>query len=99
MREKKFTPGPWRVMSDVEDYAFVRGEKCCVVTLDRRRDGHEPFRNRTLADAHLMAAAPELLLALEACTDHAHPNAYCPDCDHITCKALRAIAKAYGDTP
>jgi hypothetical protein len=36
-----------------------------LAEIDRRKDGSPPFRARAAADARLMAAAPDLLEALE----------------------------------
>ena len=63
------------------------------ITVDRTGDSGDP-----LPDAHLVAAAPDLLAALrrlhnpENCGDHCSNS--CPQC-----QAATAIAKAEGRTP
>ncbi len=59
MSETKHTPGPWRVYSTV-----IGGEP--VHRVDGQRGGKPINWRPTLADAHLIAAAPDMLEALEA---------------------------------
>jgi hypothetical protein len=104
----KHTPGPWVIDREVrpeyvcsihhvpEDgegrkYLFVRGKL-----------GHwpgDPIEN--MANARLIAAAPDMLEALKECAEYietdAHPNFYREETvDLIYSKALEAIAKAEG---
>ena len=75
----EFTKGPWIVHADLSfkgkrlsdykpdnDYAWIGfGESGThhLVEIDRRRDGNSDYRERAMPDAHLIAAAPELLAA------------------------------------
>lgn len=81
MSNSKHTPGPWlRMGRSIGDGA---GE---IATVWERLDG------RAIANARLMAAAPELLGALIAMLD-----AY--ELPSVRASARAAIAKALGDTP
>ena len=59
---KKHTPGPWQSYSDGSK-AFVRNEHSFVASMSADTD-------RCDADARLIAAAPEMLAALEAVYEH-----------------------------
>lgn len=83
------TPGPWAV-SGAGRHALVRGEDMTIVAVRHRLEGdvHE-------ANARLIAAAPDLLVALEEALhwfegEHAssHPT---------TVRMQAAIAKARGE--
>ena len=58
----KFTPGPWRVEHDeVQSFIVATGDDSCVaITADKTQD----FKSSS-ANAALIAAAPEMLEALE----------------------------------
>lgn len=60
MSDGKFTPGPWRV----ED---VAGWGICVRAL---KDKYIAWRLKSQADAHLIAAAPEMYEALKEIERH-----------------------------
>ena len=71
MAETKFTPGPWEAVEIEEGLFHIHSPKgdrhnpVPVAVLDHHRDGHEETRTvRTPANAHLIAAAPELYEAL-----------------------------------
>lgn len=62
--EAKHTPGPWRVHHDEDDEE-------CWVELDDNEPGHAIVavveeQDESVANAHLIAAAPDLLEALKA---------------------------------
>lgn len=64
MSEKKFTPGPWVVYRDMPtDVVVSKSGECSLATLDCGCGD----RNTQRANAHLIAAAPELYEALDAC--------------------------------
>ncbi len=93
-RIKKYTSGPWRLHAN----AF------CHVVSDRARgiaqcggysDSHnyEKVLAENNANAHLIAAAPELLEALERLCEEVNQLDLCEAPQY----AISAIAKAYGE--
>ena len=84
--ETKHTPGPWAIDGEGTN-AMVRGADLTIVAVRHRLTGptHE-------ANARLIAAAPELLEALESILSDACDNGAYWD------KARAAIAKARGET-
>jgi hypothetical protein len=72
MSDTKFTPGPWMIATSCSYRRIVSrsGEGVCE-PITQCSDGHPDlhFRNGgfTGPDAHLIAAAPDLYEALEAC--------------------------------
>lgn len=105
MKEFKGTPGEWWVedesfSSDGEDavisceirYGMV--EICRISQGGSERDIEEPFANEQAANANLIAAAPELLEALQDAL-HAHDK----HGEHSEWDFSRAaIAKALGES-
>jgi hypothetical protein len=95
MREKKYTPSPWKVESGTIIDPHIRSTNiddgsddiCSLNTLWVKE-------KRVEANAHLISAAPELLEALEEmvaeCSGVELPVGLC-------CKITAAIAKAYGE--
>lgn len=93
----KHTPGPWKAFpSDPADGAEcyyltaveLRGEIACI---------YGPQRDEQEANARLIAAAPELLEALEGLLAHLGPDGYIPNAGGTaTERARAAIAKATG---
>lgn len=111
--EAKWTPGPWVI--DPETRVF---EVCTIHGLpkDARTDGQgwayirssDTFylghdEKEVMANAHLIAAAPEMYEALEAMIDRYAPSYHdciddgMPECE--ICDARAAIAKARGEQP
>ena len=72
MSETKHTPGPWIIVKHGTDADIETrqdsGMVCCVATVWTRGERQE-------ANAHLVAAAPEMLKALE--------ELECYDCQHL----------------
>ena len=93
MSESKHTPAPWNVDKDYDIYAGdpKQGTRVDIATISW-------FRNQNFkANARLIAAAPELLEALEECLDAIDlctPDAPEPLPNSIIGKARAAIAKA-----
>ncbi len=97
MSEKKFTPGPWKV-SKSPDYfengaTVIRAENNCVIAVLTDLDW--PIPKAREANANLIAAAPELLEALEELSNRAHyaDGGFYED---MIVKAEKAIKKALG---
>lgn len=99
MREKKFTPGPWK--KDGLGWYGANGEQ--VVMSDGPSFGSRSCFNQAEPNAHLIAAAPELLEALEYCLNRIEKSEkWWIDVESKggfdTDKIELAIAKAYGET-
>lgn len=99
MRENSFTPGPWRVDADIANGGpYVAGAIRSSIgefVASVYDNGPNPA-----ADARLIAAAPELLAALEGCLVYMeHPEGKAPNGWRLTTAldaARQAIAKALG---
>lgn len=62
--ETKHTPGPWIIETDLENSEHI-------IIVDSRTESYilaGPFNENHRADARLIAAAPELLEALQICS-------------------------------
>ena len=87
MTDTQHTPGPWVVYRGVQHQGeFIIHKDATDIAVTRFANGD------CNANARLIAAAPELLAALEACL--AVPNKNRPD--YIWDNARAAIAKATG---
>ncbi len=87
------TPGPWKVfdaMVDGETYGIDGADGTAVVYYGFR-DTEDGIRKK--ADAFLIAAAPELLQALEAIVN----DPYVAALGSLGMRAKRVIAKALGE--
>lgn len=92
MIERKFTPGPWmlsgRTVYALNDQGFNRFSALV-------QDAHAPAYELN-ANARLIAAAPELLEALEQAVTSMQDSGY--QNSHVAVRAARAaIAKATGE--
>lgn len=109
--ETKFTPGPWRIAEDASEASFCwwAGEpdhRCVVVTVDdspgegicSTNDDGLPT-DEDLANAHLIAAAPDLYAALEkaqcGCSTEERESGHRVDCWFPEADA--ALKKARGE--
>jgi 2-oxo-4-hydroxy-4-carboxy--5-ureidoimidazoline (OHCU) decarboxylase len=100
MKKAKHTPGPWSAMV-IGRNNMDRGTVMVATTY---RDGMaiDCFNSgstfaESAANAHLIAAAPELLEALQRLLNEAHPNQQYVN-GHPAAEAARAaIAKATGN--
>jgi len=97
----KHTPGPWKVgiIPDTEN-VFVEASDGLIVC---EVGGFVIGKEQAQTNAHLIAAAPDLLDALkDIMTDHIDNLTYQEDCDcagcHRIAKAQAAIAKAEGNS-
>lgn len=99
----KHTPGPWTIERRADDghrsgaqLGIIRGPKKSQWIADVGLLHENDDRGGSLANAHLIAAAPELLEACIAALDEYEAN----DCDPEWCPAMNAlrtaIAKATG---
>jgi len=62
---EKFTPGPWRVNTDYGQIGDVTNEDGTPVAYSQQVLGDTITQSRRKANAHLIAAAPDLYAALE----------------------------------
>jgi len=81
MTENKHTPGPWEIGRGGEVYAAKQYQSVAMVCLHDEGE----------ANAHLIAAAPDLLACLKLLDERGHTQATWELC-------LRAIAKAEGQS-
>lgn len=106
MSEIKHTPGPWVTLPEECDKPYVRirgtrlGERYKIVNV--LTPAYEGFAEReteeTRANARLIAAAPELLEALETILEMC--DGYVPNTSKVVwANARAAIAKATGSQP
>lgn len=107
MREKRWTPGPWRVGR--LGHAHVEAEKRSTVAncggwSDNREDDNGA--SEKIANAHLVSAAPELVEALEAAMKYIEESPCDPDITADQAAAWKrlkdtrpedVLTKAYGD--
>jgi hypothetical protein len=100
-REKKFTHGPWSSDGNPEFYPLISSNNGDLVSQVFHADG-EPDDNIDIeqcgANAHLIAAAPELLEALEFMIDRFECRRDNLFSQRKACLDARtAINKAYGE--
>ena len=87
MTDTTHTPGPWRVLHKTG--VFPMDSDCWTIgTAEQHRKEHE-------ANARLMAAAPDLLAALQAMIAH-YPAGINTMLDEASTAARAAIARATG---
>lgn len=100
--QKRHTPAPWIAKEDDEhhsSYAHIIGDKgeyiARVPLYSHELDKHRPEQE---ANARLIAAAPELLDALQVAVKHMNdPYPAGDDLSHVLARAEAAIAKANGE--
>lgn len=73
--QAKHTPGPWECSLDLCTVYGRKGWSIGPVGVTAAVCGDTPSRQEQEANARLIAAAPELLTAMEECITE--PNAYC----------------------
>jgi hypothetical protein len=99
MSETKHTPGPWQA-ADITDANLIPHRWVCGCGNDwaviTRKAGAVALQQESCANARLIAAAPELLEALEALVAADLPNSNREHCLKATDIARTAIAKAKG---
>lgn len=100
----KHTPGPWKLDGAVVEAKWENGESVMICQAGGTRWGgcssateyNKRMREENTVNAALIAAAPELLAALEFCADALNTEAGGLYKAHIE-QARAAIAKAKGD--
>lgn len=97
MTQFKGTPGPWRVSEKRGDLIDIRHEnnEPGAMSLNLAHVvARQSWLKEAEANAHLIAAAPELLEALQACLSWVN-NGIARD---VHVKATKAIKKALGES-
>lgn len=99
-REKKWTYGPWGI-EDARGVQWIgqireHSHKVMriVVGMEDYSHFHDAAKKRAVANAHLIAAAPELVEALERMIGEFAPMSQ----NAAAVQARAALAKAYGET-
>ena len=99
MSEEKYTPGPWNLRPEcaygwdikTEDELWIADAKNDHMSCGGRPESGFPSNKEGLANARLIAAAPDMLESLQECIEGYRAN-------HIETgvlnKAIAAIAKA-----
>lgn len=102
MTEAKHTPGPWKQHPDYqwiikEDNAPISDEGVTIAsTTAHEGSGFFPNPSQGRANARLIAAAPDMLEALNLCRQHMYEHASNTP-DNAFEKLCAAIAKATGN--
>jgi hypothetical protein len=98
MSESKFTPGPWDYhFTEINPYhAYIHGDdKECIALMDSR--GGLAKTDEIKANAQLIAAAPDLLAALDSLVLACElPGDHC-EVEQALRIAIEAIKKAKGE--
>ena len=93
----RFTPGPWKVLNFERDEAFEIEGGGCTLALLHYDVGAWTARTESEANAHLIAAAPELYEALETVLVNNRTGATGQRAREGWAKAIAALAKARGE--
>lgn len=102
MKEFKGTPGPWRVSDDSYTFQHVANDFYHQISAgtgylnEREAIGFSLSGPMTIHDANLIAAAPELLVALEMILSY-HDDGNCVLHKEDVSMARAAINKALGE--
>lgn len=98
--ESKTTVGPWVILPQSgEKEGFCIAEKSCNWDICTIRTSHAPTPEQATANANLIAAAPELLAALEqlARESFVHCDDHRKELREAYSNAKKAISKAKGE--
>lgn len=93
MSDAKHTPKSWHGYKDGTQWVISNGTHLIATTAGSPAHLGPGHANRDKANAHLIAAVPELLEALEACLDYGSMTG----AEWVKEKARAAIAKARGE--
>ena len=97
-REKRYTKGPWAAKGqEVKGVAGVCVAFCGEAATFGEGGSYRISKWGAEYNAALVAAAPELLEALEALQERINTNTMSGDTSKAYGEAQRAIAKAYGE--
>ena len=96
MSGENWTPGPWVVGTAPPNGEQTIGARGMMVALATRGEMLPP--EETLANARLIAAAPELYEALKTACVNALELGHCVGYDCPNCSAGRALKKARGES-
>lgn len=106
MTDTKHTPGPWGLITVPTSIGQchkigsfpgrLKDNHACIYD-DGAPAGHSEHSAELLANAHLIAATPELLEALEDCVEFLQRQGPA-GATRVAAKAREAIAKAKGET-
>lgn len=83
------TPGPWHILGDFDADVSVEIAESSDIAIAEISPIGEEWSAEEIANAHLIAAAPELLAALKRCSPLLEPHT-------AALQAKAAIAKAEG---
>jgi hypothetical protein len=92
------SPGPWAIDVDISGWMFSDPDEVIVAKIDNPDwydDGAMPNNQTCEANARLIAAAPDLLAALQAVIRHYGTTNFMQDAEPFN-TARAAIAKATG---
>ena len=88
------TPGPWVVLQNPMSHDCITSDDCRICEMPRWDD---EYAEEETANARLIAAAPDLLAALERMVRQHGSNFISYSGDHPVSVARAAIAKATGE--
>lgn len=99
----KPTPGPWLVLPEEDDKPYLRIRGTAPVRRYKIANVMRPHPyceedDESRANANLIAAAPDLLAALQTLVVHFRPTIYSPEGDRMLRDARAAINKVIGAT-
>jgi hypothetical protein len=104
MSETRWTPGPWNIIEG-DSVVFIESAKRKIAATNHAPYWHH-FSEIDLANAHLIAAAPDLYAALDAITARYVSIAVSGDCgfwnpenEPEVVAARAALSRARGEKP
>jgi len=100
MNSNKWTPGPWKKQFEFDYepiYLVSEGNLIATVAPDNLQEATEEFGEVNLANARLIAAAPELYEALQGILEIGKRDMSNPKYDGYFNTAKEALAKARGE--
>lgn len=99
MSKPKFTPGPWRVnYSDIQAKDYDSSEFNLTVARINAFSASREEQLEEIANAALIAAAPEMYEALENILAYLNQDPTAGDVTYAVSKVEQALAKARGES-